>query len=53
VLEETLLFCLVSGGAADEARAVLETRLDRRASPLDRRRLDSMAGDRSSTLEPA
>jgi hypothetical protein len=45
VLEETLLFCLVSDGAADDARALLETRLDRRASPLDPRRREPM-GDR-------
>ena len=47
VLEETLLFCLVNDGAADDARGLLETRLDRRASPLDRRRWGSM-GERST-----
>jgi hypothetical protein len=52
VLEETLLFAQVNAGAADDARMLLETRLDRRASPLDLRRLDPMVGDRSS-LEPA
>jgi uncharacterized NAD(P)/FAD-binding protein YdhS len=52
VLEETLLFAQVNAGAADDARMLLETRLDRRASPLDHRRLNPMVGDRSS-LEPA
>ena len=60
VLEETLLFCLVNRGAADDARSLLEERLERRASPLDRRRRgslqdslqDSTLGERSA-LEPA
>jgi hypothetical protein len=52
VVEETLLFCLVSGGQAERALALLDARLDRRTSPLDRRRRDSLAGrpDRPLTL---
>ena len=42
VVEETLLFCLVSDGRAAEAAALLDARLDRRPSPLDRRRLGSV-----------
>ncbi|RNL63317.1 lycopene cyclase [Nocardioides marmoriginsengisoli] len=38
VIEETLLFCLVQSGRADEAISVLGGRLDRRPSPLDLRR---------------
>ncbi|WFB06368.1 FAD/NAD(P)-binding protein [Streptomyces sp. LX-29] len=39
VVEETLLYALVAAGHCDSARRVLEQRLDRRSSPLDRRRL--------------
>ncbi|MET9650952.1 FAD/NAD(P)-binding protein [Streptomyces sp. NPDC006460] len=39
VVEETLLYALVQGGQSDTARGLLEERLDRRESPLDRRRL--------------
>lgn len=39
VVEETLLYALVEAGQRDTARDLLEQRLDRRASPLDRRRL--------------
>ncbi|MCX5388562.1 FAD/NAD(P)-binding protein [Streptomyces sp. NBC_00094] len=39
VVEETLLYALVEAGHSDTARHLLEQRLDRRASPLDRRRL--------------
>jgi hypothetical protein len=42
IVEETLLFCLVSDGQADRALALLDGRLDRRTSPLDRRRRDSL-----------
>ncbi|WP_167007300.1 FAD/NAD(P)-binding protein [Mumia sp. ZJ430] len=38
VVEETLLFCLVSAGQAERACALLDARLDRRAYPLDQRR---------------
>ena len=43
IVEETLLFCLVSDGQAERALALLDGRLDRRTSPLDRRRRDSLA----------
>ncbi|MFF5973629.1 FAD/NAD(P)-binding protein [Streptomyces sp. NPDC012769] len=39
VVEETLLYALVEAGDSDRARRLLEERLDRRASPLDQRRL--------------
>ena len=44
IVEETLLFCLVSDGQAERALALLDGRLDRRTSPLDRRRRASLAG---------
>ncbi|WP_407566427.1 FAD/NAD(P)-binding protein [Streptomyces sp. 184] len=44
VVEETLLFALVSGGRCEAARRLLETRLDRRDSPADHRRLASLPG---------
>ncbi|KRF16689.1 hypothetical protein ASG90_10555 [Nocardioides sp. Soil797] len=43
VIEETMLLCLVNAGDARQATSVLTARLDRRASPVDRRRLDSLA----------
>ncbi|MFI8371967.1 FAD/NAD(P)-binding protein [Streptomyces sp. NPDC085466] len=43
VVEETLLYALVEAGHRDTARHLLEQRLDRRASPLDRRRLAGLA----------
>jgi uncharacterized NAD(P)/FAD-binding protein YdhS len=43
IVEETLLYCLVSARQADRALALLDGRLDRRTSPLDRRRRDSLA----------
>ncbi|MEO7059360.1 MAG: hypothetical protein ABI083_06565, partial [Lapillicoccus sp.] len=39
IVEDTLLFALVRAGRSAEARTLLEARLDRRPSPLDRRRL--------------
>ena len=42
IVEETLLFCLVSDGQAERALALLDGRLDRRTSPLDGRRRDSL-----------
>ncbi|MEU4269969.1 FAD/NAD(P)-binding protein [Streptomyces sp. NPDC026092] len=39
VVEETLLHALLEAGQCDAARHLLEERLDRRSSPLDRRRL--------------
>ncbi|WP_329417872.1 FAD/NAD(P)-binding protein (plasmid) [Streptomyces sp. NBC_00704] len=44
VVEETLLHALVAGGECDRAARLLAARLDRRASPLDRRRLESARG---------
>jgi hypothetical protein len=43
IVEETLLFCLVSDGQAERALKLLDGRLDRRTSPLDRRRRTSLA----------
>ncbi|MFD3726615.1 FAD/NAD(P)-binding protein [Streptomyces sp. NPDC058671] len=43
VVEETLLYALVEAGHSDTARHLLEQRLDRRASPLDRRRLAGLS----------
>jgi uncharacterized NAD(P)/FAD-binding protein YdhS len=45
IVEETLLYCLVSDGQAERARALLDGRLDRRSSPLDQRRRRSIATD--------
>lgn len=42
VVEETLLYALVSAGRCDAARVRLERRLDRRSSPYDRRRLATL-----------
>jgi uncharacterized NAD(P)/FAD-binding protein YdhS len=42
IVEETLLLCLVNDGQVEAARALLDARLDRRPSPLDRRRLRSV-----------
>jgi hypothetical protein len=44
IVEETLLYCLVSDGQAERALALLDGRLDRRTSPLDRRRRDALVG---------
>ncbi|NYJ00610.1 putative NAD(P)/FAD-binding protein YdhS/tetratricopeptide (TPR) repeat protein [Nocardioides thalensis] len=43
VVEETLLLCLLNAGRAAEARAVLDARLDRRPSPLDRQRTGALS----------
>ena len=37
------LYCLVSDGQAERALALLDGRLDRRSSPLDQRRRNSLA----------
>lgn len=42
VVEETLLLCLLNAGRAAAARDVLDERLDRRPSPLDRRRTGTL-----------
>jgi hypothetical protein len=39
IVEDTLLYSLVAAGRCDEARGLLEARLDRRPSPLDVQRL--------------
>ncbi len=43
IIDETLLFCLVNDGQAERAASVLDTRLDRRPSPIDRRRLTPLS----------
>ncbi len=43
IVEETLLFCLVSDHQAERALALLDGRLDRRTSPLDQRRRGSLS----------
>jgi uncharacterized NAD(P)/FAD-binding protein YdhS len=42
IVEDTLLYALVAAGRCDEARGLLEARLDRRPSPLDTQRLASV-----------
>jgi uncharacterized NAD(P)/FAD-binding protein YdhS len=44
VVEETLLFALVSAGRAEEAAGILRERLERRPSPVDQRRLAASSG---------
>ncbi|MET9410838.1 FAD/NAD(P)-binding protein [Streptomyces sp. NPDC002935] len=44
VVEETLLHALISGGAYGRAAELLTARLERRPSPLDRRRLNAVGG---------
>jgi uncharacterized NAD(P)/FAD-binding protein YdhS len=50
IVEETLLYCLVSDGQAERALALLDGRLDRRSSPLDQRRRTSRASPSPSQL---
>jgi uncharacterized NAD(P)/FAD-binding protein YdhS len=50
IVEETLLFCLVSDGQAERALALLDGRLDRRTSPLDRRRRESLAAPETARV---
>jgi uncharacterized NAD(P)/FAD-binding protein YdhS len=50
IVEESLLYCLVSDGQADRALALLDGRLDRRSSPLDRRRRDSLVTPQGTPL---
>ena len=42
IVEDTLFYALVEAGRCDEARGLLEARLDRRPSPLDTHRLASV-----------
>jgi hypothetical protein len=44
VVEETLLYALVSAGRCDAARRLLDARLDRKAAPRDRRMLAGLPG---------
>ncbi|KAB1987477.1 FAD/NAD(P)-binding protein [Streptomyces triticiradicis] len=53
VVEETLLHALIAGGEYDRAARLLAARLDRRASPLDRRRLDAVRGRHAGWRAPA
>ncbi|HEX3931378.1 MAG TPA: FAD/NAD(P)-binding protein [Nocardioides sp.] len=50
IVEETLLYCLVSDGQADRALALLDGRLDRRSSPLDQRRRTSLVSPSGAPL---
>ncbi len=50
IVEETLLYCLVSDGQAERALALLDGRLDRRSSPLDQRRRDSLVAPSGAPL---
>ncbi|GGO90518.1 FAD/NAD(P)-binding protein [Wenjunlia tyrosinilytica] len=43
IVEETLLYALTRSGRCAEAAALLDRRLDRRPSPLDRQRLTALA----------
>ena len=43
-MEETLLHALIAGGEYDRAERLLSDRLERRASPLDWRRLEAVRG---------
>ncbi|MFJ5265743.1 FAD/NAD(P)-binding protein [Streptomyces sp. NPDC088387] len=52
VVEETLLYALVAGGARERAGRLLAARLERRASPLDRRRLAALDGARRAGRRP-
>ncbi|WP_240649321.1 FAD/NAD(P)-binding protein [Streptomyces sp. Z26] len=45
VVEDTLLYALLAGGRTDAGRRLLEERLERRPSPLDRRRLAELPTD--------
>ena len=51
IVEETLLFCLVSDGQAERALALLDGRLDRRTLPLDPRRRASLGAGSARTLD--
>ncbi len=43
IVEETLIWSLANAGATDRAAALLDRRIDRRASPLDESRLRQLA----------
>jgi uncharacterized NAD(P)/FAD-binding protein YdhS len=50
IVEETLLYCLVSDRQAERALALLDGRLDRRSSPLDQRRRSSLVTPSGASL---
>lgn len=52
VVEETLLHALIAGGEYDRAERLLADRLERRASPLDWRRLEAVRGRGARWREP-
>lgn len=52
IVEETLLYALVSGGRHDAARARLEQRLERRSSPLDHHRLAALPAPHATAAAP-
>ncbi len=53
VIEETLLLALVNSGQIAEASTLLDDRISRRASPLDRRRLQSLARRQRDGVTPS
>ena len=50
IVDALPLYCLVSDGQADRALALRDGRLDRRTSPLDRRRRDSLVTPEGAPL---
>ncbi|WP_240529784.1 FAD/NAD(P)-binding protein [Streptomyces mangrovisoli] len=52
VVEETLLYALLAAGHGTAARHLLDTRLDRRTAPRDRRLLAALDGARSGPTVP-
>jgi hypothetical protein len=52
ILEETRIAALVRAGRLDEARLVLDARLDRRHSPRDRRWRQSTATPQTGQTQP-
>jgi hypothetical protein len=50
IVEETLLYCLVSDGQPERALALLDRRLERRTSPLDQRRRTSLTASAGNPL---
>lgn len=52
VIEEALLYFLASAGDSEKVARILEDRLERRPSPLDGRRLASLAGAEMALARP-
>jgi uncharacterized NAD(P)/FAD-binding protein YdhS len=50
IVEEMLLYCLVSDGQPERALALLDRRLERRTSPLDQRRRTSLTASAGNPL---